>query len=100
MKPQDFSLMLVKDMSHEASVSTEHLPRHRSSHGVVLFCYEPDVVPLGVEDNVFVRLLKPNHHIHELQLSLYHDSRIRQDAGRRVLFVENTVGVLWNVNRR
>lgn len=68
--------MLVEDMSGEAAMSAENLPRHSFAHRVVLLSDESDVVSLRIEDDIFVRLLEANHHIHQLQLSLHHDTGV------------------------
>lgn len=88
MKPQYLFLMLVEDMSCEASVGTKHLPGHRSPKRIVLLSYKPNIVSLWVQDDVFVRLFKANEYVHELQLPLDYDARICQYAGCRVFLVE------------
>lgn len=92
--------MLIEYMCRKTSVCTEHLPSHRVSHPQFPLCHKSDVITVRIHDDIFVRLLKTQHNIHELQLPRHYYGRIRQYAGGRVLLVENAMRVFWDVDWR
>lgn len=91
--------MLVEYVSGEASMGTEHLPRHGHADGIVLLCDEADMVPLRIKYDIFIGLLKAEHDVHQLQLPLDHDTGLEQNAGCWMSFIEQARSILGNVYR-
>ena len=97
---QDFFFVLVEYVRCEASVGPEPLSSHHVSHAQFPLCHIPNVIPLRIHNDVFVRLLKSQHHVHQLQLPLHDNGGVDQDARRRMFLVENAIRVFGNVDWR
>lgn len=92
--------MLVEDMSSETSVRAQHLPCHGPPHRIILLCHKPDMIPLRVQYDIFIRLLEAKHNVHQLQLPLYNDARIGEDVGRRMLLIQDAMQIFRNMDGR
>ena len=66
MKPQDFDPIFIENVCGECSVRAEHLPGHDIAHSQLSFGHVSNMIPRWIHYHVLVRLLKPNHDIHEL----------------------------------
>lgn len=66
--------MLIENMCRKAPMRAKHLPSHHVTHSELSLRHEADMVSLRIHDDIFVRLLKPQHNIHELQLPRHHYS--------------------------
>lgn len=72
--PKHFILMPVKHMCHETAMRPERLSRHHVHHALLLLRHIANMIAVGIHDDVLVGLFKTNHHIHELQLPLHHQT--------------------------
>lgn len=97
---QDFFFVLVEYMRGEASVGPEPLSRHHIAHTQPPLRHIANMVSLRIHDDVFVRLLESQHHVHQLQLSLHDDGGVDQNTRGRMSLVENAMRVFGDVDWR
>lgn len=85
-------------MRRETPMSAKHLPSHHIPHTQFSLSHVPNMISLWVHDHVSIRLLKAQHHIHELQLPRHHNGGIRQYACGGMIWGEDAIRVAGDVD--
>ena len=98
--PQDLLAELIKYVCCEASMRTEHLSLEHVAHPKIPFGDESNMLTMRIHYHVFIGLLEPHHHIHQLELPRHHYGGIFEYVCSRMLLTENAIWVLRDVNRR
>lgn len=85
--------MLVKDMRCETPMCSECLSGYSIAHSMLLLCKKANVIAFRAHDDVSVRLLESNQHVHHFKLPLYDQGRVRKHRSRWVGVIEDRVGI-------
>ena len=108
--------MFVKDVSSKASMGPKPLSSHHVTHPQLSLGHKPNMIPLRIHDDVFICLFETptflistphsqssanlQHDIHQLQLSLNHDGRVRQYPSCGVTLVKDAIRIFGYMDWR
>lgn len=100
MNTQDLPLVLVEDVGGKASVRLEHLATQHTAYSVILLGHVSNCFSSSIHDDISVGLFESEEDVHHLDLSLNDQRAVVQEIPCRVVWCQNTIGVIWDCDRR
>ena len=118
--PEYFIFMPVKNMRHEVAMRPEPLPGHRTAQAFLLFRHISHMVSICIHNDILICLFEPtvhgdrlsaqsvgcsigvpsHHHIHQFQLPLNDQARVRQYPYSRMILLKYGIGIFWYMDGR